>query len=182
VDVFVGFDYEKNKENELLRTSRSGVSAASNQYQTGFLSGLPEAVEIFSTLSTGAFPRGNKRLWFARENSQTNFGKITYLPFVNFYFVKEFMFERELHRELSMLIDKQEYTTVYVYSLYLPYLKVMERLKKEYGEKLHYCLIVPDLPGKYGIVRRGIKGIKDRLDVRKKMSLPNCADSFVFLT
>ena len=60
-DVFVGFVFDEEKEKELLRLSRCGVGTAANQYQKGFLSGLPEQVQILTTLSTGAFPRLNKK-------------------------------------------------------------------------------------------------------------------------
>ena len=38
------------------------------------------------------------------------------------------------------------------------------------------------MPGNYGIVRTGIKGIKDRLDTKPKMALAQWADRYVFLT
>ena len=92
------------------------------------------------------------------------------------------MFRKGLYRELSRIVARQQHTNVYVYSLYMPSLKVMDKLKKKYGDRIHYCLIIPDLPGKYGLVRSGIKGIRDRQEVKAKLRLPNGADSFVFLT
>ncbi len=182
MDVFVGFLFDEEKEAELLTTSKRGVSNSTNQYQKGFLSGLPETVKILSCISTGSFPRLNTRLVFKREEKKTPWGEVSYLPFLNFYLVRDWMFAKGLYRELSKIIRKQDYTTVYVYSLHLPFVKVMKRLKKQYVDKFHYCLILPDLAGKYGLVRRGIKGLKDRMDAKKKMELPNFADSFVFLT
>lgn len=181
-DVFVGFVFDEEKERELLQLSRCGVSAAVNQYQLGFLSGLAKPVKILSTLSTGAFPRLNRRLFFRGAKKTHSLGEITYLPFVNFYFVRDVMFRAGLYREISRIIKKQNHTTVYVYSLYMPSLKAISKLKKKYGDKFTLCIIIPDLPGKYGLIRRGIKGLRDRSEVKKKMSLPNCADSFVFLT
>lgn len=181
-DVFVGFIFDEEKEKELLRFSKRGVQAAANQYQKGFLSGLPEQAQIISTLSTGAFPRGNKKLFFKQERKMLPAGQITYLPFVNFYVIRDLMFRAGLYRQLHRSIEAQEHTNVYVYSLYMPSLKVMDKLKKKFGEKVRYCLIIPDLPGKYGLVRSGIKGIRDRQEVKAKMTLPNGADSFVFLT
>ena len=181
-DVFVGFVFDEEKEKELLRFSKRGVATAANQYQKGFLSKLPEQVQIISTLSTGAFPRGNTKLFFKKEHKMLPAGEITYLPFVNFYMIRDLMFRAGLYRQLRRIIKSQEHTKVYVYSLYMPSLKAMDKLKKEFGDKVHYCLIIPDLPGKYGLVRSGIKGIRDRQEVKAKMTLPNGADSFVFLT
>ena len=181
-DVFVGFVFDEDKEKELLHLSKCGVGTAANQYQKGFISGLSERVIILSTISTGAFPRMNKRLFFPIEQKSLPEGEFVYLPFINCYFFRDFMFENGLYRHLSRIIESQQHTTVYVYSLYMPSLRAMARLKEQYGDKLHYCLIIPYLPGKYGLVRSGIKGIRDRYEVRAKMTLPNQADSFVFLT
>ena len=83
-DVFVGFVFDDAKEEELLKTSKRGISIAANQYQKGFLSGLPNAVKIVSTLSVGSFPRLNTRLMFKREEGRLGVNEITYLPFLNF--------------------------------------------------------------------------------------------------
>ena len=181
-DVFVGFLFDTEKEAELLATSKRAASAAPNQYQKGFLSGLSEPVQILTTLSVGSFPKLNNRLIFKREIKQTPEGRIHYLPFLNFYLIRDWMFQKGLYRELDRIIRAQKHTTMYVYSLHMPFLKNIQKLKKKYGDRLHCCLIIPDLVGKYGLVRRGLKGIRDRLQADKKMRLANCADSFVFLT
>ena len=181
-DVFVGFLFDEDTEQILLKTSRTGVSTASNQYQMGFLSGFSRPMQILTTLSVGAFPKGNKKLFFGKKVKETRFGEVTYLPFINFFGIKEFMFCRGLQKTLSEIIESQEKTNLYIYSLYMPSLKVASKLKKKYKEKVNLCMIVPDLPGQYGLVRKGIRGRKDRGEVKKKMSLPNCADRFVFLT
>ena len=181
-DVFVGFYYDSQKEKELLRASRSAISAAANQYQEGFLLGLPKEPKILTTLSTATFPRGSKRLLFRKEEKKTDKGEILYLPFVNFHLLKNPMFAWGLYHRLCRIVDAQPYTVVYVYSLNTVFERVMARLKRKFGQKVHYCLIVPDLPGKYGIVRRGIKGLKDRLEAKPKMELATWADSFIFLT
>jgi glycosyltransferase involved in cell wall biosynthesis len=92
------------------------------------------------------------------------------------------MFARGLYRQLCQILETQPHTVVYVYSLNIVFEGVMARLKRRYGKKFHYCLVIPDLPGKYGIVRRGIKGLKDRLETKPKMHLAAKADSYIFLT
>jgi len=144
-DVFVGFLFDTEKEAELLATSKRAASAAPNQYQKGFLSGLSKPVQILSTLSVGSFPKLNTRLIFRREIKDAPEGKIHYLPFFNFYLIRDWMFRKGLYRELNRIIKEQEYTTMYVYSLHMPFLKNIQKLKKKYGDRLHCCLIVPDL-------------------------------------
>lgn len=181
MDVFVGFAFGDEREQELLATSRRGMSIAANQYQKGFLSGLSQPVRVLSTISTGSFPRMNTRLVFKRESGRLLGNEVSYLPFLNFYIIRDWMFEHGLYRELKKIVEEQEHTTIYIYSLHIPFLNVMRKLKKRYGSRVHFCVIIPDLAGKYGLIRKGIKGIKDRLDEQKKMSMPNIADSFVFL-
>ena len=130
VDVFVGFVFDEDKEKELLHFSKRGVQVAANQYQNGFLSGLQEQVQIVSCLSTGTFPEGNKKLFFKRELKMLSTGQITYLPFLNFYVIRDMMFRTGLYWQLRRIIKTQEHTTVYVYSLYMPSLKSMVKLKK----------------------------------------------------
>lgn len=182
VVVFVGFYYDPQREIELLADSKCAISAAANQYQEGFLTGLGKETEILTTISTATFPRGSRRLFFARQVKETEKGKITYLPFVNIHLVKSWMFAGGLRKELLKRLKNQHSVTVYVYSLNVVFERVMAELKREFGNRFHYCLIIPDLPGKYGIVRTGIKGFKDRLEVKPKMTLASCADSYVFLT
>ena len=67
-DIFLGFYYEGEKEAELLKNSTVGISTAANQYQTGFLEGLGKETCIISTLSVGAFPKRNRKLFYKREN------------------------------------------------------------------------------------------------------------------
>jgi len=145
--VFVGFFYDDEKAAELLQITKRGLSAAANQYQKGFLSGLPGKTQIISTLSMGMFPRRCKRLLFKREERHWKEKRITYLPFVNFYFIKDMIFRAGLRRELERVIRSQEYTKIYIYSLNVVFEKVMAVLKRKYGQRVDYCLIIPDLPG-----------------------------------
>ena len=181
-DVFVGFLFDEEMEAQLLATSKRGVSTAPNQYQKGFLIGLGTKPQILTAISTGSWPRLNSRLFFQKSNCQTPEGHITYLPFLNFYLLRDWMFQSQIYRHLKRIIAAQPHTTVYVYSLHLPFLNALSKLKKQYGDRFHYCLIIPDLAGKLGLIRKGIKGLKDRGEAGKKMRLANDADSFVFLT
>ncbi len=184
---FVGFVFDSEKERELLANSKIGVQTAANQYQLGFISGLCDSeLEILSSLSVGSFPRLNKKLFYKSGVASEDYGRISYFSFVNFPFFREAAFEKKIYMTLSDSIKNagNDGIEVYFYSLYVPFLNVLKKLKKKYGDKFHACLIIPDLPGKYGIMRKmtSLRGIKDRLEVKKKMSYPNFADSFVFLT
>ena len=74
-DVFCGFVFDSDKEAELLAVSKIGLQVAANQYQIGFLRGLAkEDIKILSALSTGAFPRLNRRLLYKSDKKKTEYG------------------------------------------------------------------------------------------------------------
>ena len=185
--VFVGFAFGADRESELLSISKSGLQNASNQYQHGFINGLSDPdLTIFSSLCVGLFPRLNKRLFFRQRITQMPYGKLVYFKFINLPFLKEKMFERQLWRALSRMAkdNRGEPIELFIYSLYIPFLNVLKKLKNKYPKAFRSFLIIPDLPGKYGIMRKrfSLRGIKDRLEIKKKMCYANLTDNFVFLT
>lgn len=182
-EIFVGFVFDEEKEKELHTINKCGVQIAANQYQKGFMSGLQKDIDVVSALSVGTFPKGNKRLFFKKEIRTFEFGEITYLTFINFYLIRETFFFNGVYKYLLKEVEENQ-LTVYVYSLYMPFLKAIKKLKKRFNDRIKVCLIIPDLPGKYGIMRSkfSLAGIKDRLEVKKKFDYANYADSFVFLT
>ena len=181
-NVFVGFFYDDEKAAELLSVTKGSISAAANQYQKGFLAGLPGETEILTTISMGMYPRKCKRLWFKKEKKRYGNGCITYLPFLDFYFIKGFMFRVGLQRALSRIIAAREQTTVYIYSLNVVFEKVMASLKRKHGDRVQFHLIITDLPGEYGVARKGMGAIQERLETKPKMELAKWADSYIFLT
>lgn len=185
--VFVGFLFDKEEEKSLIEKSKTGVQTAANQYQHGFIDGLADGnLTIISALSVGTFPRLNKRLFFGEKMAQKDYGKLIYLKFINLPFFKERAFEKQVCKIISHIIEESqdEGVEIFFYSLYIPFLKAMEKLRKRYGDSFRACLIIPDLPGRYGIMRKkfSLRGIKDRLEIKRKMSSPSLADEFVFLT
>ena len=171
-EIFIGHLFDKNKEKELLKICPKGVSMAVNQYQMGFVEGLNKKIDIISGLVIGSYPKKCKKLSFKYEKKDFEYGTIEYLPFKNFYFIKENSFYKNLLKILRQKINKDEETFVYVYGLYLPYLKAIKRIKKNYSN-LKVCLIITDLPGKYGFLanQKSIQAIR-----------ASVADSYVFLT
>ncbi len=182
-EIFIGHLFDKNKEKELLKICPKGVSMAVNQYQMGFVEGLNKKIDIISGLIIGSYPKKCKKFSFKREKSNFEYGTIEYLPFKNFYFIKERMFYKHALKLLKEKINKDEETILYVYGLYLPYLKVIRRIKRIFSN-LKVCLIITDLPGKYGFLanQKSLSAIKDRLQTKKKLKLASFADSYVFLT
>ena len=182
-DIFLGFIFDDKKSETLLKENKFGLQTAANQYQNGFLKGLQKKLQIISVLPTGTYPNTSNKLRYFEDIGELSTGKIKYIPFVNIYFIKEYSQKIQLLKELKKRIVPGEETVIYVYSLYMPFLKVLQKIKRKFP-KVHICLIIPDLPGKYGIMRKvtSLGGIRDRVEAQKKMSMAEVADSYIFLT
>ena len=182
-EIFLGFFFDKKKEEELRGACKTGISMAVNQYQEGFLKGLNRKIDIVSATAIKAFSKTNHRLIFNRDSAETEYGHIVYLPFINFYFIREMFFEIEAYKELKKRLSKNEMNVIYVYSLDISFLKVIKKLKKE-NENVHCCLIITDLPGSKGFLANSktLSGYRDRAEERIKYKLSHVADSYVFLT
>jgi len=90
-----------------------------------------------------------------------------------------------LYFELRKWIKNNKNGNIFVYSLYTPYLWALFLLKSHRNKhNIKYCLIVPDLIGKYGIMQPfyTINGIWHRIDSFFIYKLLHQANCFVFLT
>lgn len=182
-EIFLGFFFDKKKEEELRGICKNGISMAVNQYQEGFLKGLNRKIDIISATAIKAFSRANHRLIFNRDSAETEYGHVVYLPFVNFYFVREFFFKIGAYTELKKRLSKNEPNVIYVYSLDISFLRAIKRLKRRY-KNVHCCLIITDLPGSKGFLAKSktLSGYRDRAEEGIKYKLSHIADSYVFLT
>lgn len=182
-EIFLGFVFDSKKAEKMLKDSRTGLQMAVNQYQIGFIGGLDHKIDAISVLPVGTFPRANRRLVFKRDFSDDYFGRIEYQPFLNLHFLKDATQTASVRCALNKIVADGVQTTIYVYSLYMPFLLALKSLKRRH-KNLHVCIIVPDLPGKYGIVRPAhtLGGIRDRMEAKRKLKLASVADSYVLLT
>ena len=181
-EIFLGFVFDEKKAETLLQENTFGLQIATNQYQIGFLKGLKKKIQIISVLPTGTYPNKSKKLIYSEDVGEIAEGTIKYIPFVNTYFLKDYCQKKHLLKEMEKQIAGEE-TVIYVYSLYIPFLSVLKKIRKKFAN-VHICLIVPDLPGKYGIMRKitSLGGIRDQVESKKKMSMSEVADSYIFLT
>lgn len=151
-EIFLGFVFDEKKAETLLQENTFGLQIATNQYQIGFLKGLKKKIQIISVLPTGTYPNKSKKLIYSEDVGEIAEGTIKYIPFVNTYFLKDYCQKKHLLKEMEKQITGEE-TVIYVYSLYIPFLSVLKKIRKKFAN-VHICLIVPDLPGKYGIMRK----------------------------
>jgi glycosyltransferase involved in cell wall biosynthesis len=189
-NLFIGLLYHRKDIEWLNNNSKFGYQAAANNFQWSFIQGIEknqkEPIDIISSLSIGSFPLGSKKL-FVRSQESRNFKSFfKQLGFINFYLVKGIC--RFINLSISLrnwIMSSSNGGTIYVYSLYTPYLWSLWLLKRTMRTKnVKYCLIITDLPGKYGILQPWytFAGLYDRIDNFIVSRIMHSADFYVLLT
>ena len=80
-------------------------------------------------------------------------------------------------------MKKDEVNMIYIYSLYIPFMRAIKKIKKS-NPNIKCCVVVTDLPGKYGFLAKShsLQAFKDRTEAKRKIRLASVADSYVLLT
>ena len=109
---------------------------------------------------------------------------VTGIGSLNFPVLKQLTREYKCAVFLQNWIDKtsEDQHVVILYSLYLPYLKAIQRIRKS-NSALRVVIIVPDLPGEYGILPHN--PIKAQVSLwlgHKALKLAESLDGYVVLT
>ena len=185
--LFFGLLFEAKYEQKMLALSKSGTQQQVNQFQFNIINGFEEAtnekIDILSTVPLGSYPKNCKSIKIRNDDFEGD-EKIKYIGFRNIGYLRNIDRAREYYRLACEYIESSdEKCTLFIYSLYLPFLQVNEKLKAKYKDKITTVLIVPDLVGKYAISPRNIvRKIIYNVQSKKQFELQKCADFYVLLT
>lgn len=185
--AFLGLLYDQDCENELLERNHYSLQPQINQYEWGFIEGINEALrikmDVFGSIPFGSFPK-HSHSGIVRKNIISSAYGVDYTGFINFYVVREKIRQVVFIRKLRAYISKsEEPVTLFVYSLYHPFVKCIDKLKKMYGSKVRIVLIIPDLVGKYAIqYKNPVKKLFYGFHADEQLRLAEKADAFVLLT
>jgi glycosyltransferase involved in cell wall biosynthesis len=188
-NLFIGLIYSDNDINWISKNEKSGFQAAANNFQWNFINGLKENLkgnlDVFSFLPIGTWPFNFKKIFIkTKYYNIIQGGKLFQFGFINIFIFKE------IYRSIFLFFQLIKWAkmnpqggTIYVYSLYTPFLVSMFIFLK-ITKKFHYCLIVPDLMGKYGVLQPWFTflGFKQRLDSYFQTWLAKKPDCYVLLT
>jgi len=189
-NLFVGILHRDEEIDWFAKFSKSGLQVAANNFQWSFIQGLEanlnQPIDIISTLSMGSYPIGSRKLFVKSKTiNAEDYSFFKYVGYVNFYLIKGLCRFILLFFTLKKWIKNNPNGNIYVYSLYLPYLWALLFTKRyRRNQKTKYCLIIPDLMGKYGMQQPlfTINGFWKRIESRFIYSISREADCFVFLT
>lgn len=186
--LFLGLQYDNKYEESYLKLSRKGLSAASNTFQWNLCDGLIECLnhnlEILTALPVGCYPKHFRKVHLNDSTWEYSHVLVTELGSWNLPVVKQITRERKCFSRVLEWIDKSPDSrhVVILYSLYLPYLKALRKIKQA-RPTTEFVLIVPDLPGKWGILPQNrIKARVTEYLGYKALRLGSTFDKFVLLT
>jgi len=188
-NLFIGLIYNDTEIKWLKEKSKCGFEAAANNFQWNFINGLTDNLngnlDIFSFLPIGTWPFNFKKIFIkTKYYNILKGGKLYQFGFINLFIFKELYRSILLFCELIKWAKKNSSGgTIYVYSLYTPFLVSMFFFLK-FTNKFQYCLIVPDLMGEYGVLQPWFTflGLKQRLDSYFQVWLSKKPDCYVLLT
>lgn len=184
--IFLGLLYSKEQEEILLKNSKVGLPNACNIYQWNLIEGLEEnlgeEIKIINSIPVGNFPKLFSKL-FIRSRIWGN--KNYEVGFINFYFIKHLVRKVKIYKKIKEIInnDMDESYCILAYDMYLPFFKVMNKIKLKYSN-IMTCAVITDLPGEMGY-DKGKKWLaKKILEVRGKKEIAEAIklDRYVLLT
>lgn len=154
--LFMGLLYDGVMEQRLLRDSRVGLQAAANQYQWGLIDGLAsltDRVHVVASYPLGAFPAMSRKLLYPRRVVRTA-PEVTleYPATLNLWIVRELVRSITMVRAVRRQLRDGRDTVLVVYSLQVAF-SLAVRMLKRHHRHLQVVLVVPDIPGRYGVPR-----------------------------
>lgn len=186
--LFVGLQYNNKLEKEYLSLSKQGLSAASNEFQWNLCDGFVQCVgqnfDILTALPVGCFPKHYRKVYLENATWRYCGSMVSEISSWNLPVLKQLTRTYKCIQFLRKWIDEtpEDQHVIIFYSLYLPYLKAIQKLKKR-NNALRAVIIVPDLPGEYGILPHNpIKAEVASLLGHKALKLAEIFDGYVVLT
>ena len=147
--------YPNDMMEEVRRNVRDKIQNQINSYQHAFLAGIDanlqegERLEVLNSLPVGVFPLQYRKLIL--KKGYHDHGRIVELGALNLPWLKQRIRTARATRALMKWAKTSvENRTVLLYTLYLPYLEAVQRVKRKYPD-LKACAIVTDLPNELGL-------------------------------
>ncbi len=171
---------------QVSRASRDGLQNQINNYQWAFVEGVrqslapEESLSLVNCLPVGIFPLYYRKAWLPswEETGYQELGSI------NIPAVKQWQRHKKAARAISAWVQNSpDNRQVLVYSLYLPYMQAVAKVKKSFPD-IRATVIVTDLPNELGIAS-GRKGLLQKIEYamgNRRMELCSVFDGFVLLT
>lgn len=180
--------YPNDMMDEVSRNAKDKIQNQINSYQHAFLDGIEanlraeERLDVMNSLPVGIFPLQYRKLFLKRGAHDG--GRILELGGINLPWFKQRCRARRAEKELLRWAKESEANrTVLIYTLYLPYLEAIQKVKKKYPD-LKASVIVTDLPNEMGLAS-GRTGLMKKIEYargNRSLAMSASLDGFVLLT
>ena len=159
--------YPRDTLEEVSRNAKDKLQIQIDSYQRAFAEGIGEnlgrgeALDIINALPVGVFPKQYSK---ALLPAGWHDGHTLYeLGCINLPGLKQCgRALRAAQRIAAWCAQSTQNRTVLIYTVYLPYLQAVMRVKKRYPD-LKACVIVTDLPNEFGLAS-GRSGLLKRIE------------------
>ena len=180
--------YPNDQMDEVTQKAKDKLQNQINNYQRAFEAGIRqnlqqnEKLDILNCLPVGIFPLQYRDL-FLKSGSHDH-ETIQQIGCINLPWFKQQMRTWIAARKLKAWIrSNAQNRTVVIYTQYLPYMRAIAKVKKQFPE-LKAAVIITDLPNDLGLPS-GRKGLMKRLETKMgEQSIALCRemDGFILLT
>ena len=185
--LFLTLLYHPDEVEAVSRLSRDGLQNQINNYQWAFIQGLRqqlapgETLHVLNALPVGVFPNHYRSFYLKRKTFAEGFSQ---LGGFNLPGLKQRSRARQAERAIeNWLKASPDNRTLLVYTLYLPYMQAIARVKRRHPD-VKASVIVTDLPNELGIAS-GRRGWLKRLEYHmghQRLALCSIFDGYILLT
>ncbi len=179
--VFLGLMYADAFFEDMKKKNKKSPQMAPHNFQSALLAGMRmtgNQIQVVNIPPVGSFPI-NYRSPFVPGGT---WGEVnSQIGYFNVPFLKHHIQEKALKREIEKIMKRSEEDVHFVaYSPYLPFLRVLKKVKKKYPNT-KCCLIVTDcIPGRGDMEKYMTSRMKRRGD--EVVKLTKSVDAFALVT
>lgn len=185
--LFMTLQYDVKNEDYYISLSKDGLQSAVNTYQTELIKGFATKDDVnllvANTIPMGPFPTKCKKLFFKKGKWTIGSVPCREIGFLNLPIIKQYTRYYnyiKVIKKWAKQISGERY--IIVYSLYLPFEKVLLKIKKLFPT-IKIILICADLPCEYGVLPNN--KIKTYFYIRygkRTLNLASIFDGYILLT
>lgn len=152
--LFLTLMHNRLKEDIYIENSYSPLQMASNTFEYNLIKGFiinKTNLDVMNFLPVGTFPTKYKKILLKTNEWRIENVVCKEYGGPNICVVKQIYREKIIYHSIKKWIeDTCEEKCIIVYSIYLPFLKALQKIKKKYAD-IHLSIIITDLPGKFGV-------------------------------
>lgn len=150
--IFLATMYASKYLDIARKNSKKGMQMAPHFFQNMIIEGLENnpkvELKVLNIPPIGSYPINYKKIWISKEKWGKNYEQIGYL---NLPILKKKIIEKIIFKKICKIMQADPFEKFYIlsYGLYIPFIKVLNKLKAKFGDRVIDCIICTDcVPGR----------------------------------